>query len=68
LTIVAQISDPQDYDGGALEIMASTAVTTAPRDRGAATVFPSYLLHRVTPVTQGQRQSLTVWAHGPAFR
>jgi len=68
LTIVAQISDPQDYVGGSLEIMASTAVTTAHRDRGTATVFPSYLLHRVTPVTQGQRHSLTVWAHGPAFR
>ena len=36
--------------------------------RGSATLFPSYLLHRVTPVEAGERHSMTIWAHGPAFR
>ena len=40
----------------------------APRTRGSATLFPSFVLHRVTPVTGGTRWSLTLWAHGPAFR
>lgn len=68
LTIVVQLSPPQAYDGGALELWPDAQVTTAPRDRGLATVFPSFQLHRVTPVTQGERFSLTLWAHGPAFR
>ncbi|MBC7479423.1 MAG: 2OG-Fe(II) oxygenase, partial [Pseudorhodobacter sp.] len=33
-----------------------------------AAVFPSFVLHRVTPVTAGERWSLTLWSHGPAFR
>ncbi|NDV02507.1 2OG-Fe(II) oxygenase [Pseudoroseicyclus tamaricis] len=68
LTLVVQLSEPEEYEGGALEIMPSGHVVAAERGRGAATLFPSYLLHRVTPVTAGVRQSLTVWAHGPAFR
>jgi PKHD-type hydroxylase len=68
LTFVAQLSDPDAYEGGVLEVMPSAQPIAAPRTQGAATLFPSYLLHRVTPVTQGARHSLTIWAHGPAFR
>lgn len=68
LTMVAQISDPADYEGGALELMPSAHVIEADRARGSVTVFPSFELHRVTPVTNGVRRSLTIWAHGPAFR
>ncbi|ETW13570.1 2OG-Fe(II) oxygenase [Roseivivax marinus] len=68
LTMVVQLSEPADYAGGGLEIMPSAAIITAPTQRGAATLFPSFMLHRVTPVTEGVRRSLTVWVHGPAFR
>lgn len=68
LTIVVQLSDPADYDGGALELRGDANITPAPRERGLATVFPAFVLHRVTPVTRGTRWSLTLWAHGPAFR
>lgn len=68
LTIVVQLSDPTDYEGGALELRPDSNVATAPRTRGTATVFPSFVLHRVTPVTAGTRWSLTLWSHGPAFR
>jgi PKHD-type hydroxylase len=68
LTMVIQLSDPTDYEGGRLEIMPSANIVTADTAQGTATVFPSYLLHRVTPVTSGIRRSLTIWAHGPAFR
>lgn len=68
LTLVIQLSPPDDYEGGALELMPDANVVVANRDRGAALVFPSFVLHRVTPVTRGTRHSLTVWAHGPAFR
>lgn len=68
LTMVIQLSPPEDYDGGQLEIRPSAHVATANPETGAATIFPSFLLHRVSPVTRGTRHSLTIWAHGPAFR
>ena len=68
LTVVVQLSDPADYAGGALELWPDSHIRTAPRARGLATVFPSFVLHRVTLVTAGTRWSLTLWAHGPAFR
>ena len=68
LTMVVQLSDPADYEGGILQVRPSAQILDAPRARGTATLFPSYLLHRVTPVTAGARHSLTIWAHGPAFR
>ncbi|SFP76891.1 2OG-Fe(II) oxygenase [Tranquillimonas alkanivorans] len=68
LTMVVQLSEPADYEGGALQVMPSAHVVEAGRALGTATLFPSFLLHRVTPVTRGARHSLTIWAHGPAFR
>lgn len=68
LSLVVQLSKPGSYDGGDLEIMPGAHVVAASRMQGSATVFPSFLLHQVTPVTRGERKSLTVWAHGPAFR
>ena len=68
LTIVVQLSDPETYKGGTLELRPSSTVHVAAATRGTATIFPSFVLHRVTSVTQGVRWSLTLWAHGPAFR
>jgi PKHD-type hydroxylase len=68
LTVVVQLSDPAAYDGGRLEIWPDAQPRTADSARGSATLFPSFTLHRVTPVTRGTRHSLTLWAHGPGFR
>lgn len=68
LTVVVQLSDPAAYQGGVLELRPDSNVAQADPARGTATVFPSFVLHRVTPVTIGTRWSLTLWAHGPAFR
>ena len=68
LTMVVQLSAPGDYEGGRLEVWPDGHVREAALTRGAATLFPSFVLHRVTPVTAGERWSLTIWAHGPAFR
>ena len=68
LTIVVQLSEPAAYADGTLELQPDSSIRQAPRDRGTAILFPSFVLHRVTPVTQGTRWSLTLWSHGPAFR
>ncbi len=68
LSISIQLSQPADYDGGELEFRMGKEIVTAPNDIGTAIVFPSYLLHRVKPVTRGVRKSLVTWVYGPAFK
>jgi PKHD-type hydroxylase len=68
LTMVAQLSDPADYRGGRLEINGDGRARQAPTGQGSVVVFPSFALHRVEPVSEGERWSLTLWAHGPTFR
>jgi len=68
LSMVLQLSDPEDYEGGDLELYGSSLITTVTKKRGLVVAFPSYILHRVTPVTKGTRISLVVWITGPAFR
>lgn len=38
------------------------------RSQGAATVFPSYLLHEVSELTMGERKSVVAWALGRPLR
>ena len=68
LSLVLQLSAPQDYEGCELQIYASTQIDTAPKTRGTLIAFPSYSLHRVTPITAGMRRSLVMWCSGPRFR
>jgi PKHD-type hydroxylase len=67
LSISVQLSDPADYDGGELEFHGSS-YGRQPTSRGAAILFPSFVSHRVTPITRGTRFSLVAWASGPAFK
>ena len=66
--MVVQLSEPSAYTGGKLELMPGAGTIVADCAQGTATLFPSFVLHRVTPVTEGERRSLTIWCHGPAFR
>lgn len=68
LSFVLQLSDPEEYEGGELQIMNSKDPLVVKKQKGLAVVFPSYMLHTVTPVTKGIRKSLVVWVTGPAFR
>jgi PKHD-type hydroxylase len=68
LSFVMQLTDPLDYEGGELLLQLGSTPVTIPKKRGLVTVFPSYILHKVTEVTQGSRQSLVCWINGPAFR
>lgn len=35
---------------------------------GDLVIFPSFVLHRVTPMTSGVRKALVIWSTGPYFR
>lgn len=67
LSVTILLSDPIDFSGGNLEF-ATAQIGPQARQRGAATFFPSYLLHRVSPVERGERCSLVAWAAGEPFR
>lgn len=68
LSVVVQLSDPAEYEGGELKLYTSYNPTTIEREKGMVITFPSYTLHEVTPVTKGERYSLVAWVHGPAFK
>lgn len=68
LSCVMQLTDPSEYEGGNLEIMTSSTPIKINKCRGLITVFPSWTLHRVSPVTFGSRQSLVSWISGPMFK
>lgn len=67
LSIVIQLSDPLEYEGGELQINAGGPITTCDKTKGTIITFPSFVLHRVTPVTKGTRRSLVLWISGPPF-
>jgi PKHD-type hydroxylase len=68
LSLVLQLSDPAQYEGGNLQILTSGEPKSVRKQRGLIAAFPAYTLHQVTPVTQGTRQSLVAWISGPPFR
>ncbi len=66
LSMSIQLSDPSAYEGGDLEFFNGRFVQ-APREQGNLIIFPSFVFHRVIPVTQGTRHSLVAWMNGPHF-
>ena len=68
LSFSVQLSHPDEYEGGELVVNSGSHETVIARTFGTWAAFPSYALHRVKPVTRGERRSLVVWAYGPAFR
>ena len=68
LSVVAQLTEPTQYEGGDVEFFSGRGPQKAVRSRGALLMFPSFVLHRVTPTTSGTRHSLVGWVSGPPFR
>jgi len=70
LSLVIQLSDQKDYEGG--ELLIDTGAqngkpVTSCKTQGSMIFFPSYLLHKVTPVTSGHRYSLVSWLSGQPY-
>jgi PKHD-type hydroxylase len=70
ISMIVQLSDPNDYEGGEVEINNGNfdQPFVASKFKGDVTVFPSYLTHRVKPLTNGFRKSLVLWVGGATFR
>ena len=68
VSVIVQLSNPDDYVGGNLELHPGSNSFAVPRGKGTVVVFPSFLLHRVTPLTSGLRRSLVLWAGGEPYK
>jgi len=70
LSISIQLSDPDEYQGGELHFYRNTIYepVIAPKEKGTMIIFPSFVIHEVTPVTKGTRKSLVSWINGPRFK
>ena len=66
LSMTLLLNNPSEFEGGDLELMAPGKYKKM--EQGHATVFASFLNHRINPVRRGVRQSLVVWFGGTPFK
>jgi len=55
------LSEPEEYDGGELEIEGPFGIQAVKLEAGDMVLYPSSSLHRVTPVTRGARVASFFW-------
>ena len=76
LSVTVCLSDETEYEGGDFEFdfrnndggKTQPSVCKEIRPKGSVIVFPSFVWHRVKPVTSGTRYSLVMWNLGKPFR
>jgi len=67
------LEDPKNYKGGDFNFKWVEGKNTVEHKAeeldsiGSLIIFPSFLTHKVSPVTEGIRKSLVIWKVGPAF-
>jgi PKHD-type hydroxylase len=63
------LSDPGDYTGGEFEFYTvNNQPEAVTQTKGRVLAFPSWMLHRIAPITSGARKSLVFWVEGPRFK
>jgi PKHD-type hydroxylase len=67
LSISILLNDPSEFEGGILQFKGVEDQNVLAK-QGSIIVFPSFIEHKVTPVTKGVRYSAVTWASGPSFR
>jgi PKHD-type hydroxylase len=75
LSVTLNLTDPKKYKGGDFEFDfrnttegSNTQICKEVKERGSIIVFPSFVWHRVKPVTEGTRYSLVMWNVGDPFK
>jgi PKHD-type hydroxylase len=62
ISITVFLNDPGEYDGGELAVETAFGEQTVKLAAGQAVIYPSSSLHRVAPVTRGERLVAVAWA------
>jgi predicted 2-oxoglutarate/Fe(II)-dependent dioxygenase YbiX len=65
ISISVMLSPADKYKGGDLEVNDHGVLRQGIREQGSVNLFPSYMPHRVAPVTEGERWALVIWINGP---
>jgi PKHD-type hydroxylase len=75
ISLTLQLTDPNNYEGGNLELkwfgrkgVEKIETIKDGRELGTIIIFPSFIWHRVTPITKGKRESLVNWSIGYPFK
>ena len=77
LSVTVTLTDPKEYKGGELEFdfrnedpdkKPNIRTCTEILPKGSLVIFPSFVWHRVKPVTKGERNSLVIWNLGYPFK
>tara|TARA_R100000808_G_C2150131_1_gene158740 strand:- start:2296 stop:2859 length:564 start_codon:yes stop_codon:yes gene_type:complete len=75
LSVVIALNDSKNYTGGDLLLKDMTTVSEHDvfkcdvlKNTGSVIIFPSLVLHKVTPITSGTRYSLVNWIVGDEFK
>jgi len=68
VSLTVQLSDPSEYEGGELQLQTGNNPITPSNLKGTVVLFPSYMLHRVKPVTKGLRKSMVLWSGGASYK
>ncbi len=70
ITIIIQLSDGQDYEGGYTTVgePGEFQQPTHQKEQGSIFIFPTFLTHAVTKITSGERKAFICWYIGPKFR
>lgn len=61
MSFTLPLSDPADYDGGGLVIDDGVEERVIRLEAGDAVLYPTSALHRVEPVTRGERMAVVGW-------
>lgn len=75
LSVTISLNDGSEYEGGELEFDFGKSkgkqvfkTCTEIKPKGSIVVFPSFVYHRVLPVTSGTRYSLVMWNLGYPYK
>lgn len=66
LSFSLQLTDETSYSG--CDLIIPECEQSIKREKGTINFFPSYALHKVTPLESGERNALVGWVCGPSFK
>ena len=76
LSLTLQLTDKTKYEGGDFQFMwiqdnkkdlLNVITVDDAKDIGTVIIFPSFIYHRILPITKGKRESLVNWSIGKEF-
>ena len=68
ITVIVQLTDPNKYEGCSTKLFYQESPEVVSKELGSMTMFPSYTLHEVEPVTKGSRYAMFGWIYGPHWK